>query len=92
MLRDRVVFLHRLLRVALATSMAAAGFLFVIYMFASFLEYMDSIGGCGKSLLNLVVCGLGWAGALVVLFVVALAWVFYIINVYKSHPQLRDEL
>jgi hypothetical protein len=87
-----VILFYKFLRVALATSMAAAGFLFVIYMFASFLEYMDSIGGCGKSLLNLVVCGLGWAGALVVLFVVALAWVFYIINVYKSHPQLRDEL
>jgi hypothetical protein len=72
--------------------MAAVGFLFVIYMFALFLEYMGSIGGCGKSLLNLVVCGLGWAGALVVLFFVALAWVFYVINAYRSHPQLWDEL
>jgi hypothetical protein len=72
--------------------MAAAGFLFVVFVFASFLEYMDSIGGCGKSLLNLVVCDLGWAGALVVLFVIALAWVFYVISVYRSHPQPWDEL
>jgi type III secretory pathway component EscU len=87
-----VILFYKFFRVALATSMAAAGFLFVLYMFASFLEYMGSIGGCGKSLLNLVVCGLGWFGALVVLFFVALAWVFYVINVYRSRPQLWDEL
>ena len=92
MLRGRVVLFYKFLRVALATSMAAAGFLFVVYMFVSFLEYMGSIGGCGKSLLYLVVCGLGWAGALFVLFFVVLAWVFYVIGVYRSHPQLWDEL